>query len=98
MWTYAQALMTLLLLVAQDEGARTADVPNAMGVHSWFIILAVGAFLLWSISYSLHLHKEAMTRKKGRENLTRLKEELIDRIADLEARKEAGAVPEKKYK
>ena len=42
--------MTLLLLLAQDEGARTADVPNAMGAHTWFIILAVGAFLLWSIS------------------------------------------------
>ena len=88
----------LLMLFAQEEGARTADVPNAMGVHTWFIILAVGAFLLWSISYSLQLHKEALARKKGRENLTRRKEELIDRIADLEARKEAGAVPEKKYK
>jgi hypothetical protein len=90
--------MMLLLLVAQDEGARTADVPNAMGAHTWFIIAAVGAFLLWSISYSLQLHKEALARKKGRENLAKRKEELIDQIAELEARKEAGSVPEKKYK
>ncbi len=88
----------LLLLLAQDEGARTADVPNAMGAHTWFIILFVGAFLLWGISYSLQLHKEALERKKGRENLTKRKEELIDRIAELESRKEAGAVEEKKYK
>ena len=90
--------MTLLLLLAQDEGARTADVPNAMGAHTWFIIIAVGAFLLWSISYSLQLHKEALARRKGREDLVRRKEELIDRIADLEAQKDAGSVPEKKYK
>jgi hypothetical protein len=90
--------MTLLLLLAQDEGARTADVANAMGAHTWFIILAVGAFLLWSISYSLQLHKEALARKKGRENLARRKEELIDQIANIEAQKEAGTVPDKKYK
>src|SRR5262249_20325350 len=93
--------MTLLLLLAQaapDEGARTADVPNAMGAHTWFIIALVGAFLAWSISYSLQLHKEALARKKGREDLARRKDELIDKIADLEAQKEAGTVSEKKYK
>ena len=88
----------LLLLLAQDEGARTADVPNAMGAHTWFIIAFVGAFLLWCISYSLQLHKEAVARKKGREDVVRRKEELIDRIADLESKKEAGSIDEKKYK
>ena len=38
--------MTLLLLLVQDEGARTADVPNAMGAHTWFIILAAGVYKL----------------------------------------------------
>ena len=90
--------MMLLLLLAQDEGARTADVPNAMGAHTWFIILFAGAFLLWSISYSLQLHKEALARRNRREDLTKRKEELIDRIAELESQKEAGAVEDKKYK
>ena len=90
--------MTLLLLVAQDQGATTADVPNAMGVHTWFIIAAVGAFLLWCISYSLQLHKEALARKKGREDLVRRKDEIIDRLAELEAEKDAGTVVERKYK
>ena len=90
--------MILLLLLAQDEGARTADVPNAMGAHTWFIILAVGAFLLWSISYSLQLHKEALARRKGRDELIRRKEELLDQIARLEEQKESGAIAEKKYK
>src|SRR2546426_6453124 len=90
--------MAVLLLFLQDQGTRTVDVPNAMGAHTWFIILAVGAFLLWSVSYSLQLHKEALARKKGREELVRRKEELIDQIADLETRKEAGAIGEKKYK
>ena len=73
--------MTLLLLFLQDQGTRTADVPNAMGAHTWFIILAVGSFLLWSVSYSLQLHKEALARKKGREELVRRKEQLLDQIA-----------------
>ncbi len=89
--------MTLLLLFLQ-EGTRTVDVPNAMGAHTWFIILAVGAFLLWSLSYSIELHKEALARKKGREDLVRRKEELIDQIANLETQKESGAIAEKKYK
>jgi hypothetical protein len=91
--------MTLLLLLAQDDGAaRTADVPNAMGAHTWFIIIVVGAFLLWCISYTLQLHREALARKKGREDLVRRKEELIDQIADLEGQKDAGTIAEKKYK
>ena len=91
--------MTLLLLLfLQDDGARTADVPNAMGAHTWFIILAVGAFLLWCISYSLQLHKQALARKKGREDLVRRKQEIIDKIADLETQKDAGTIADKKYK
>jgi len=90
--------MMLLLLLAQDDVARTADVPNAMGAHTWFVIIAVGAFLLWCLSYSLQLHKEALARKKGREDLARRKQELIDKIADLEAQKDAGNLSEKKYK
>jgi hypothetical protein len=88
----------LLLLLAQDESIQTADVPTAMGAHTWFIILALSAFLAWSISYSLHLHKEALSRKKGREDLVRRKEELIDRIAGLEGQKEAGSIAERKYR
>ena len=88
----------LLLLLAQDDGARTADVPNAMGTHTWFIIAAIGAFLLWCLSYSLQLHKEALARRKGREDLVRRKDELIDRISELEAQNEAGSIAEKRYK
>ena len=88
----------LLLLLLQGEEPKTAEVPNAMGAHTWFIILAVAAFLAWSISYSLQLHKEALTRKKGRQDLILRKDELIDQIAELEAQKEAGSVTEKKYK
>src|SRR4030095_6453546 len=90
--------MMIPLLLAQDDGARTADVPNAMGAHTWFVIIAVGAFLLWCLSYSLQLHKEALARKKGREDLVRRKQELIDKIAALESQKDTGTVSEKKYK
>ena len=90
--------MNLLLLLILQEEARPIEVPNAMGVHTWFIILAVGAFLAWAISFSLELQKQALARKKGREELVRRKEELIDQIAELETQKEKGAIAEKKYK
>jgi len=90
--------MMLLLLLAQDEGARTADVPNAMGAHTWFIIVFAAAFLAWSISYSLQLRREAMARRKGREDLVHRKDELIDKIAEVEAQKESGRLDEKRYK
>jgi len=90
--------MMLLLFLVQDEGTRTADVPNAMGAHTWFIIVFAAAFLAWSISYSLQIRKEALSRKKGREDLVKRKDELIDKIADVEAQKETGKLDDKKYK
>ena len=90
--------MNLLLLLLLQEEPRPIEVPNAMGAHTWFIILAAGAFLAWAISYSLQLQREALARKKGREENVRRKEELIDQIADLEAQKEAGSINEKKYR
>jgi hypothetical protein len=89
--------MIVMLLQAQ-EGMRTAQVPNAMGAHTWFIIMAVGAFLAWSISYSLQLHKEALQKKKGREDLIRQKEAILIQIMDLEDQKEAESITEQKYK
>ena len=91
-------MIFLMLLLQAEGGSQTADVPNAMGAHTWFVILAVSAFLLWSISYSLQLHKEALARRKGREDLVRRKEEILDEIARLEDQKDSGAIAEKKYK
>ena len=89
--------MNFLLLLLQEEAAPV-KVPIAMAAHTWFIIIAVGAFLAWSISYSLELQKEALKRKKGREDIVRRKDALLDRIAALEAEKEAGKINERKYK
>ena len=90
--------MSLLLLLVQQEGASPVEVPNPMAAHTWFIVAAVGAFLAWSISYSLQLQKEVLERKKGREHLVRRKKELLDQIVELEGSKEAGAITEQKYK
>jgi hypothetical protein len=96
----SSAICSLLLCATAfaQEGPRSEEVSNAMGAHTWFIILAVGAFLAWSISYSLQLQKEALKRKKGREDLVHRRDELLTEIANLEARKESGAVSEQRYK
>src|SRR3954463_10597471 len=97
MWSRPEVLMNFLLLLLQEE-ASPVKTPNAMATHNWFIILAIGAFLFWSISYSLHLQKESARRSKGREDLRHRKEALLDRIAELETQKENGRIAEKKYK
>jgi hypothetical protein len=97
MWSQSEAVMIFLLLLLQEEAAPF-KVANAMAVHTWFIILTVGAFLVWSVSYSLQLQKEALKRRKGREDLLRRKDALLDRIVDLENQKETGKISDRKYK
>ena len=57
--------------IAQDEsGPREIQLPNPMGAHTWFIIVAVGAFLAWCISYVLQLQKERLSSQQpGRGSL-----------------------------
>ena len=90
-------LFSTAAVFAQGEGPQSSEVPNSMGVHTWFIILAVGALLAWGISYSLQLQREMLKRKKGRDDLVRRKDEILDNIAELEGRKEAGEITEPKY-
>ena len=90
--------MNFLLLLLLQEEAAPVKTPNAMATHNWFVILVVGAFLFWSVSYSLHLQREALKRKKGREDLLHRKEALLDRIADLEEQRETGKINDRKYK
>jgi hypothetical protein len=82
--------------MAQD--VRVVEVPNPMSLHNWFIIGAVGAFLVWSISYAIQLQKEAIERKKDRSDLSKQREQLLDSIAELENKKEAGQITDQKYK
>src|SRR5262245_19574379 len=64
----AWLLLSGCLAFAQDEAIRTVDLPNPMSAHTWFIIAAIGAFLLWCISYALQLQKEVLTKKKSRDS------------------------------
>jgi hypothetical protein len=88
-----------LVARAQDEGPREIDLPNPMTPHTWFIIVAVGAFLTWCISYVLSLQRDSLSDKTEarRESLLRRKEELLDRLAKLESQKEAGTIPTPRY-
>ena len=86
-----------LAAMAQEEGPREINVPNPMGAHTWFIIVAVGAFLAWCISYVLQLQKERLSSKPQRETLLHQKNELLDRLAELDSQKEAGTIPPQRY-
>ena len=88
-----------LAAMAQEEGPRDVELPNPMGAHTWFIIIAVGAFLAWCISYVLSLQRErlATQRRPERESLLRRKEELLERLANLESEKDAGTIATTRY-
>jgi hypothetical protein len=85
---------------AQDEGPRLISLPNPMAAHTWFIIAAIGAFLAWCISYVLQFRR-LKTNEKGdkarRVALLHEKDELLNKIAELEAQKEAGTLPAPRY-
>ena len=83
---------------AQEEaGPRDIDIPNPMAIHTWFIIVAIGAFLFWCISYVLDVQREKLVSKPQRGELLQRKNQLLDRIAELEAQKESGAVSAQRY-
>jgi hypothetical protein len=83
---------------AQEEaGPRDVDIPNPMAIHTWFIIVAIGAFLFWCISYVLDVQREKLVSKPQRGELLQRKNQLLDRIAELDAQKESGAVAPQRY-
>lgn len=91
--------LTPLSAFAQEEGPREVQIPNPMGAHTWFIIVAVGAFLAWCISFALQLQRERMMgqAKPQRESLLRRKEEILDSLSKLESQKDAGAIATPRY-
>jgi hypothetical protein len=95
----ALALLPMVALAQDEVGPRPIRVPNSMEAHTWFIVAAVGAFLAWCISYVLQFRRNQAARgdKEKREALLREKDNLLGQIAELEAQKEAGAIPEPRY-
>lgn len=93
--------MSPTVAFAQDEGPRLISLPNPMAAHTWFIIAAIGAFLAWCISYVVQFRRsraaESAGNKAKRAALLHEKDELLNRIAELEAQKEAGSIPGPRY-
>jgi len=81
-----------------QETPQSVNLPNPMALHTWFIIAAFGAFLLWCISYTIQIQKESLARKKGRDEMLRRKEDMLDQMAELENRREANAIPDQQYR
>lgn len=89
--------IVLLATPAFAQDARSIDLPNAMTIHTWFIIGVVGAFLAWCISFAIQLQKESMARSSDGSDLRKTKEELLGKLAELETQKESGQIPEQRY-
>src|SRR6185436_6919378 len=97
-WTALWIICASPLFAQDDNTPRSAVVPSPMGIHTWFIIFAVGAFLAWCISYSLQLQKEALKRRTSREGLVLRRNRYMEELADLESQKEAGTISEQRFK
>jgi hypothetical protein len=94
--TSLAALLAASTAFAQD--ARSVNLPNGMSIHTWFIIGAAGAFLAWCISYAIQLQREALERKTDRSDLRKQREDLLDKLAEIETQREAGQITEQRYK
>jgi hypothetical protein len=92
-------LLPIILLAtpAFAQDARSIDLPNAMSIHTWFIIGVVGAFLAWCISFAIQLQKESLERKSDRGDLRKTRDEILDKLAELENQKESGQISEQRY-
>jgi hypothetical protein len=90
----------LAALAQEEAGPRLIQVPNPMAAHTWFIIAAVGAFLAWCISYVLQFRRNQSNDKSDKAKRIALlheKDELLDRLAQLESEKDAGTIPGPRY-
>jgi hypothetical protein len=96
---FISALSPLAALAQEEEGPRLIQIPNPMAAHTWFIIAAVGAFLAWCISYVLQFRRNQLEKSDKAKRITLLheKDELLDRLAQLESEKEAGTIPGPRY-
>ena len=90
--------LLILATPAFAQDARSVELPNAMTIHTWFIIGLVGAFLAWCISYAIQLQKEALERKADRGDLRKQREQLLDELAELEAQRDSGQLTEQRFK
>jgi hypothetical protein len=91
-------IVLLAAMPAMAQDARSVELPNAMTIHTWFIIGAAGAFLAWCISYAIQRQKEALERQGDRGDLRKQREQLLDNLAELEERKESGQISEQRYR
>jgi len=97
-WTAFWMLCSSPAFSQDDNTPRSAVVPSPMGIHTWFIIVVVGAFLAWCISYSLQIQKEALKRRTSREGLTMRKNLYLKELAELESQREAGTISDQRFK
>lgn len=98
-WGIVGLLIALFIAApAFAQDARSIELPNPMTIHTWFIIGAVGAFLAWCISYAIQLQKEALERNADRGDLRKTREELLNKLAELESQREAGGINDQRYR
>ena len=97
-WTALWMLCGFSAFAQDDNTPRSAVVPSPMGIHTWFIIAAFGAFLAWCISYSLQLQKESLKRRTSREGLILRKNQYVEELAELESQKASGNISEQRFR
>ena len=81
-------------------GVATAQtpvaVPNPMAAHTLFIILLVGAFLLWAASFSLTTLKERSSQS-DRKSLQAAREALLEELVETEQRRKSGVITQERF-
>lgn len=91
-------LVACLTLPVVALGQTPVPVPNPMASHTPFVILIVGAFLVWAASFSLTTLKQREKRVGvDRKSLTQQRELIFDQLAAAETERTSGALTRKQF-
>ena len=73
------------------------EIPNAMAVHTTFIIGVTTIFLIWAVSFSIQTMKERTNPQQQRQVLLERRERILEEITKIEMARESGDITRSRY-
>lgn len=94
--TFAAIVSILFSAPLLAQGVQ--EIPNAMAVHTTFIIGVTTVFLIWAVSFSIQTMKERTNPQQQRQVLLERRERILEEITKIEIARESGDITRSRYK
>ena len=92
------AVLVCILFSAPLLAQGVQEIPNAMAVHTTFIIVVTMAFLIWAVSFSIQTMKERTNPQQQRQVLLARRGQSLEEITTVEMARESGDITRSRYK